>query len=241
MKTSVLCTGATAATNNHAHLVGNIKVTKADWISLALQWLVADGIDYVKVLPLSEKLGVSRSSFYWYFSSRQDLLDHLLAHWRDTNTLAIIERARRPAPTITRAVLNVFECWADEQLFSPRLDFAVRAWSRRSSVVRQAIHSADEGRVNAIKAMYERYGYESEESFIRARVMYYMQIGFYVTEVQERTEERIGHVAAYLKSFTGMEPNDTDMADFAAFVHEKMPQKSKVRTSKKATKETGLI
>ena len=56
---------------------GNIKVTRADWINLALQTLISDGIESVRVLTLGQKLGVSRSSFYWYFESRQDLLDQL--------------------------------------------------------------------------------------------------------------------------------------------------------------------
>ena len=111
---------------------GNTKVTRRDWINLALQTLISDGIESVRVLPLGQKLGVSRSSFYWYFESRQDLLDQLLAHWRDTNTRAIFERAQRPAESIIMGVMNVFECWADERLFDPRLDFAIREWARRN-------------------------------------------------------------------------------------------------------------
>lgn len=203
---------------------GNVKATKSDWIQLALKWLLSDGIEQVKILPLSEKLGVSRSSFYWYFSSRQDLLDQLLLHWRNTNTLAIVERAQRPSETIIRAVLNVFECWVDERLFSPRLDFAVREWARRSEEVRQAISAADDDRVNAIKDMYVRHGYDAEEALIRARVLYCMQIGFYVLEVKEPTETRLGHLTAYLKSFTGLQPSEADVADFSAFVWQTAPK-----------------
>ncbi|TIU40091.1 MAG: TetR/AcrR family transcriptional regulator, partial [Mesorhizobium sp.] len=153
---------------------GNIKVTRADWINLALQTLISDGIESVRVLTLGQKLGVSRSSFYWYFESRQDLLDQLLKHWHETNTTAIVERARRPADTIIMGVMNVFECWADERLFDPRLDFAVREWARRSDDVRRMIDKADEERLLAIRDMYRRHGYESEDAFIRARVLYYM-------------------------------------------------------------------
>src|SRR4051794_5970585 len=138
---------------------GNIKVTRRDWINLALQTLISDGIESVRVLTLGQKLGVSRSSFYWYFQSRQDLLDQLLAHWHDTNTKAIVERARRPAATIIMGVMNVFECWADERLFDPRFDFAVREWARRSDDVRAAIDQADNDRLGAIREMYRRHGY----------------------------------------------------------------------------------
>ena len=61
-------------------LVGNIKVTRQDWLNVAMDVLVSDGVEQVKVLTLGERLGVSRSSFYWYFKSRQELLTALLRH-----------------------------------------------------------------------------------------------------------------------------------------------------------------
>ena len=197
---------------------GNIKATRSDWINLALRTLIADGIESVRVLPLGQKLGVSRSSFYWYFESRQDLLDQLLNHWRDTNTKAIVERARRPAETIIMGVLNVFECWADERLFDPRLDFAIREWARRSDDVRRVIDEADDERLAAIRDMYRCHGYDEEDAFIRARVLYYMQIGYYVLDLKEPVEARVSHVAAYLRAFTGQEPTEADVAHFMGFI-----------------------
>lgn len=197
---------------------GNIKVTRRDWIDLALETLISDGIESVRVLTLGQRLGVSRSSFYWYFESRQDLLDQLLAHWHDTNTNAIVERAARPAETIIMGVLNVFECWADERLFDPRLDFAIREWARRSDDVRRMIDQADDERLTAIRDMYRRHGYDDEDAFIRARVLYYMQIGYYVLDLKEPVEARVSHVAAYLRAFTGQEPNDADVAHFMRFI-----------------------
>ena len=67
-------------------LVGNIKVTRTDWLRVAMDVLVSDGVEQVKVLSLADRMAVSRSSFYWYFKSRQDLLDALLAEWQSTNT-----------------------------------------------------------------------------------------------------------------------------------------------------------
>ncbi len=203
---------------SHEPAPGNIKVTRRDWIDLALQTLVSDGVESVRVLALGRKLSVSRSSFYWYFQSRQDLLDQLLSHWRDTNTKAIIERAQRPARTIILGVLNVFECWADEALFDPRLDFAVREWARRSDDVRRAIDKADNDRLGAIRDMYRRHGYNEEDAFIRARVLYYMQIGYYVLDLKEPVEARVSHLAAYLRSFTGQEPSEADVAHFLRFI-----------------------
>jgi AcrR family transcriptional regulator len=169
---------------------------------------------------LAQKLGVSRSSFYWYFKSRQDLLNQLLDRWRESNTKAILERAARPAPTVIRGMLNVFECWADERLFNPQLDFAIRSWARRSKAVRKSIDKADNDRLAAIRDMYIRYGYDEEDAFIRARVLYYMQIGYYMLDLHEPMNVRISHLEAYLRSFTGQEPTRADVQHFHGFLEQ---------------------
>ena len=60
-----------------SELSSQIKATRADWLNTARDVLVSKGVAEVKVLMLSRRLKVSRSSFYWYFTNRQDLLDHL--------------------------------------------------------------------------------------------------------------------------------------------------------------------
>src|SRR5690606_3374537 len=150
----------------------------------------------------------------------QDLLDQLLAHWQATNTAAIVERAERAAATPCRSVLHVFECWVREEYFNPRLDIAIRDWARKSEVARRAVDRADEERVRALTRMFERHGYGAPEAFIRARVLYYMQIGYYSLAIEEPMETRLGYVAHYLRVFTGMEPSEKEIADFRAFLSE---------------------
>ena len=66
--------------------------------------------------------------------------------------------------------------------------------------------------------MYRRHGYDDEDAFIRARVLYYMQIGYYVLDLKEPVEARVSHLAAYLRAFTGQEPSDADVAHFMHFI-----------------------
>lgn len=201
-----------------AGLSGNVKVTREDWLTLARETLISEGVEGVRILALGQKLGVSRSSFYWYFKSRQDLLDQLLEHWRNKNTRFIVERAKRPAPTVTQAVLNVFECWVDENLFNPRLDFAIRAWARSSPQVHGIIDAADTERVAAIQDMFTRHDYGETDAFVRARVLYFMQIGYYSLEIDEPISNRTSLVPAYLRSFTGREPLPSEIEAFERYV-----------------------
>lgn len=196
---------------------GNTKVTREDWLNVALDVLVSDGVGQVKVLPLSERLGVSRSSFYWYFKSRKELLDELLAVWERTNTGSIVQQAAQPAETITAAVCNVFRCWVNPSLFNHRLDFAVREWARRSGAVRRTIDRSDAMRLDAIRTMFERHGYGPAEAEVRARILYYMQIGYYALEFSEPLEERLARVEHYLLGFTGLKAKPEEVADILAY------------------------
>ncbi len=214
-----LCRGArrrpTIATQlNDGGAYPHTKATREDWLRVALDTLISDGVEQVKVMPLAVKLSVSRSSFYWYFKSRQDLLTALLDIWRDTNTKAIVDQSALASRTIGEGVFNIFQCWVDERLFDPRLDFAVREWARRSGPVRRVVDMADEERVAAIKALFLRHGYEDTDAFVRARVLYFMQIGYYALELNESLEYRARYSAAYVRSFTGVEPEERDVARF---------------------------
>ncbi len=204
---------------------GNVKATRDDWLDLALSVLAAEGVGHVTVLNLSERLAVSRSSFYWYFKNRDELLDALLDRWDRLNTCSIVRQTQAPAATVNQAVCNVFRCWVDPTIFSPRLDFAVREWARRSAKVRNALDHSDRERTEALKAMFVRFEYEDEEAFVRARVLYYMQIGYYALDIREPIEARLNLTPHYLKAFTGVHASEAEVDAFRAYasLHAHLP------------------
>jgi AcrR family transcriptional regulator len=195
---------------------GNVKATRVDWLDGALSVLATEGVGRVTVLKLSDRLGVSRSSFYWYFKNRDELFDALLRRWEELNTRAIVSQAQAPSVSINEAVCNVFRCWIDPEMFSPRLDFAVREWARRSPKVRKALDRSDSDRTDAIKAMFERFGYRDADALVRARVLYYTQIGYYALDIREPMEARLKLTPHYLETFTGARPRDEDLASLRA-------------------------
>ena len=196
---------------------GNVKATRDDWLDVALSALAVEGVADVTVLNLSGRLGVSRSSFYWYFKNRHELLDALLDSWDLLNTRSIVAQAEDRAATVNEAVCNVFRCWVNPAIFSPRLDFAVREWARRSPSVRKALDRSDRVRTEALKALFVRFGYEDQDAFVRARVLYYMQIGYYALDLQEPLRTRLNLTSHYVKAFTGVDPSEAEIDAFRAY------------------------
>jgi len=195
-----------------------VRLGRDDWLSVALKTLVSDGIEHVKIKKLAENLKTSRSSFYWFFEDRSDLLAALLDLWKSRNTGAILDRANAPSTSIAASVLAVFECWVDDTLFDARLDFAIREWARRDGDVLRAIEAADQERIAALSAMFRRHGYGARESLVRARILYFTQIGYYALVPDENLDARRRNVDAYILGFTGQAPTRDERAGFDRFL-----------------------
>ncbi len=199
------------------------RMTREAWIEAGVAALLEEGIASVKIQVVAKKLGVSRSSFYWFFADLQELHRELLEYWLRKNTSPIIERALRPAPTVTKAVCHIFECWVDPALFNPRLDAAVRSWGQVDTAVREVVDQADGQRVDAVTRMFLRYGYPDQEAFIRARVLYFTQIGHYTLGMRDDREMRLRLLQPYLLSFTGREGSEEEVAAFEELARRVQP------------------
>ncbi|WP_430441975.1 TetR/AcrR family transcriptional regulator [Shinella sp.] len=198
-------------------------MTREAWIEAGIAALVEEGIANVKIQVMAKTLAVSRSSFYWFFADLQELHRELLEHWLRKNTSPIIERALRPAPTVTKAVCHIFECWVDPGLFSPRLDAAVRSWAQVDASVRNVVDQADDQRVDAVARMFQRYSYPEDEAFIRARVLYFTQIGHYTLGMRDDREMRLRLLRPYLLSFTGRTASDEEVEAFETLMRRVQP------------------
>ncbi len=207
----------TETTEKPAETSGNVKVTRQQWLDAALAALLKSGVEGVKIQSLGAELDVSRSSFYWYFDSRQDLLRALLEHWQRTNTAALVTMAERPAATVTEAVGNVFRCVINPALFDTRLDFAIRDWARRAPDVRAVLEASEAERLEALRAMFARFGCPELEAIARARILYYMQIGYDDAQLNEPMAARNRLVPSYLIGFTGQTPLQSEVDALIAY------------------------
>ena len=200
---------------------GNMKVTRDEWLSLARDTLIEGGVDQVKIMTLAHRLGVSRSSFYWYFTNRQDLLDALLTEWATRNTSQIVTHCHLPAKSISHAVCNFFRCFVDPDLFDSRLEFAVREWARRDASLSDGIRATDTKRIAAMTDMFVRHGYAAPEADARARILYFMQLGYHALGVSEPMTIRMSRLEEYTKGFIGSDPDQDAIAALVQFIRDR--------------------
>jgi len=186
------------------------------WLTAAKAALLDGGVDAVKIQPLATRLQLSRTSFYWFFRDRNALLDALLQSWEETNTRALVTATEAYADTIAEAVLNVISSFLDEDGFEPRFDFAIRGWAQQNADVMVRVNAADDRRLAAIRAMFERFGFEPHEADVRARTVYLVQIGYISMQVRETLATRMGRIPAYVKTYSGQAPTRRELARFHA-------------------------
>ncbi|PYY82801.1 TetR/AcrR family transcriptional regulator [Pseudomonas sp. TKO26] len=200
------------ATSNSAEAGG--RGSLESWLNAAYESLKESGVDAVRVMPLAKKLNLSRTSFYWYFQDREALLDALVNLWKNKNTLSLVAQSEAYAESITEAILNVFDCWLNSELFDSQFEFAMRSWALQSPEVAQDIREADALRVQALARMFDRFGFAHDAAVTRARSIYLTQIGYISMNTQEPLAQRMRYIPEYLQIFTGVEPQPRELERF---------------------------
>ena len=178
-------------------------LTRKDWIDAAREMLIESGIERVKVEPLAAHLGVSRGSFYWHFRDRQELLDQLVAGWLETALVpmrAVV--AERDLSAVERFE-KFMRVWVQGEPYCPIYDLAIRRWALVSKDVAKIVKKTDNDRIDLLTGIFRDMGHDPDEAFIRARIAYFHQVGYYATDTQESTKQREKFWPYYARILSG--------------------------------------
>lgn len=156
------------------------RLTREDWIEAATKRLILRSIDAVRVESLATELKVSRGSFYWHFKSRGELLDAILAHWRERQTRRINQRIREdrtltPEERVVRLRSLPARTKSTEDAAS--LELAIRAWARRDRNARRAVEEVDRDRITIVRELLADVNLPEQEADTLAFVSYAYTIG----------------------------------------------------------------
>jgi AcrR family transcriptional regulator len=194
-----------ARTTSNRRKVRKTRLGREAWLTAAKEALIAEGIGGVEIGKLARKLKATRGGFYWFFSGRRRLLNLLLTDWEETNTAALKAIAANPAldgPGRFKALINM---WVSEAGYDPQWDAAIREWARISPRVAETVRRIDDERIEIIHKLFYNIGYQDPDAFIRARVTYYHQIGYYALDVHESRAARIKLMPLYVRVLTGLD------------------------------------
>jgi AcrR family transcriptional regulator len=186
------------------------------WLDGALALLVEGGIDAVRIQPLSKRLRIARTSFYWHFSDRETLLAALSDRWVARSSDPMVAACAAFAETETEAMLNLISCFLSDASFDSRLEFAIRSWALQDPAMMARLNDEDERRLAALIAMFHRWGHAALDAETRARAVYLTQIGYIAMQQREDLAIRMARIPAYVQIFTGTAPEARELARFHA-------------------------
>ncbi|MFV0301371.1 MAG: TetR/AcrR family transcriptional regulator [Paracoccus sp. (in: a-proteobacteria)] len=202
---------------NRAAIDSGWRGSREGWLEAGYRALIASGVDAVKIQPMAKHLNLSRTSFYWFFQDRDELLTALIGGWEERTTAPMISATLEYAESQTEAMLNVLTCFL-AGIFDSRLEFAVRSWALRDSKVAQRIDAADDKRISALRDMLMRWNHPEMDADVRSRTIYLTQIGYISMRTKEDLDTRLTRIPSYVEIYTGQPAEPREIARFNARV-----------------------
>ena len=116
---------------------------KRDWLDAGLVLLAEHGAPSVTIERLTERLGLSKGSFYHHFKGMSGFRTALLAHFEAERTTRFVEQADAAGEDRLGALLKLVLAPGP----GPELEIAVRAWALQDAEARAVQERVDSARV----------------------------------------------------------------------------------------------
>lgn len=174
-----------------------------DWEKEALELLAEQGVQAVAVEPLARRMGITKGSFYWHFSSREALLEQALNRWEEhdsrnlNKSLGEIDHPRDRLESFFRRV-------GKEKLTHEVYSELCAAAGHPQ--VEPVLERVAQRRMAHLCAAFEELGMEASIARNQARLTYSVYLGFLQLQRQNQTpsisseafESYIDHVISTL-------------------------------------------
>jgi AcrR family transcriptional regulator len=157
------------------------RLSVEDWIAAAAAAVKREGVAGVAVEPLARRLGATKGSFYWHFTSRDALLEATLARWEEDCTTAVIEAVQSVADPRERVRRLFVHATGDglsttDGLFGPRFELAL-ASALEDPLVGPLLRRVSARRLEYVERCFSELGLPSDEARGRARLAYTAYLG----------------------------------------------------------------
>lgn len=164
------------------------RLTRKDWLDAAFRTLAREGYRGVRVEVLARDLGVTKGSFYWHFTDRDDLLTSLLHHWHESMTGRVLGEVSDMA-TPPAARLDALMRFVSKRHYG-RHDGAVRQWAQQDKAAARFVRRVDELRFGFVRDLLEEMGFRGADLEMRTRLAVYHLVAEPTIQLREKPSER---------------------------------------------------
>ncbi len=149
--------------------------SREDWLDLGLQLLNKSGKSALVVEKMAKSLGVSKTSYYWYFKTRNDFLLELAEHWVKEGTISYINASKKYESDKEK----LFHLTKEVFVRGHNLN-SIRFWwdiSRENAAIENIVKNVETQRIEYIQSLLVSE-FDADEARNRADILYHYFLGW---------------------------------------------------------------
>jgi AcrR family transcriptional regulator len=152
-----------------------VGLSRDDWTEAALDALAEIGLAAVAIDPLARRLGATKGSFYWHFSSRDELIAATLERWEQRDTLDVVAALEAiPDPQERLVALARGAYGTAARGTDPQAGVLAAASDPRVAPILERVTVT---RLATLERLFGEAGLERAEARRRARLAYALYVG----------------------------------------------------------------
>jgi AcrR family transcriptional regulator len=159
-------------------------LSAADWERAALELIAELGMQALAIEPLARRMGITKGSFYWHFSSREALLEQALLRWEEhdsRNLNASLGEIDHPRDRLISFFRRVGKEKLTHEVYSELCSAAAHPQ------VEPVLERVANRRMTHLSAAYEELGLAADKARHQARLTYSVYLGFLQLQKQQQT------------------------------------------------------
>jgi AcrR family transcriptional regulator len=132
----------------------------------------------VRVELLAKRLKITKGSFYWHFSGREELLSAMIEEWERCQTTGVIATVEDRGGSPHERFERLSDALAGLDM---GLEASIRSWAGSDRAICRTIERVDAARLTYLQSIIESSGVPAAPAQARARLVYFALIGELVT------------------------------------------------------------
>lgn len=173
------------------------KNNKLDWLTFALDVLIEQGPEAIKIAKLCDLKGVTKGSFYHHFTNRAAFIESLMSHWYETTTIAFIEQANTEHSALEK-LQKLDKVIATNNTGA---EIHIRAWALKEPQISEHLGKIDTQRRNYLAQCYCELGLTESRAKDVALLAYSNFLGMQQINPKPSIEENLRVSAMAAKAF----------------------------------------
>ena len=148
--------------------MSNKRTTKTQWLEKSLEFLEESGIVSLSVKRLAKAMGTSRSSFYWHFKNRDDLILQLLDYWSHEYTGIVTDNNALKGLDAESRLVETVKMVRQHRL--TKYDLAMHTLAKVNSKAREVVDDVINKRLAYTRYIFMELGFQGNDLEMRVHL-----------------------------------------------------------------------